>query len=177
MKLNANYSRKSYNEKGDIELTLTIPKQYHIQIDKLDTERIYELDIKERSNQRTLAQNRMMWALIDEIDLKENGRKSEDSVNELYKTFIKMARIYVRPVKFPLEDLEAQSYVYRVIDVRQLKEYDGVMFVGGFGYLGSSHFKTKEMSDFVETILDYASKIGLEITYYNEGLKNLIENN
>ena len=41
MKLNANYSRKSYNEKGDIELTLTIPKQYHTQVGKLDTERIY----------------------------------------------------------------------------------------------------------------------------------------
>ena len=72
MKLNANYSRKSYNEKGDIELTLTIPKQYHIQIGKLDTERIYELDIKERSNQRTLAQNNLIWALMNEIDKKEN---------------------------------------------------------------------------------------------------------
>ena len=46
-------------KKGDIELTLTMPKlkEYHIQVGKLDAERIYELDIKGSDPiERTLAQ-------------------------------------------------------------------------------------------------------------------------
>ena len=179
MKLNANYSRKSYNGKGDIELTLTIPKQYHTQIDKLDTERIYELDIKERSNQRTLAQNNLIWALMIEIDKKENGLASESGVNDIYMNLIKMARIQVEYWQ-GLEEMKKalEGGRYRVVDIVEKRQSGNDVETCIFAcYLGSSSFDKKQLSDFVETILNYASKIGLEITYYNEGLKNLIENN
>ena len=179
MKLNANYSRKSYNEKGDIELTLTIPKQYHTQVGKLDTERIYELDIKERSNQRTLAQNNLIWALMNEIYKKENGLASESGVNDIYMNLIKMARIQVEYWQ-GLEEMKKalQGGRYRVVEIVEKRLNDNDVETCVFAcYIGSSNFDKKQMSDFVETILHYAGRIGLEITYYSNGLRSLIENN
>lgn len=178
MKLNANYSRKSYNEKGDIELTLTIPKQYHTQIGKLDTERIYEIDIKERSNQRTLAQNNLIWALMNEIDKKENGLASESGVNDIYINLIKIARIEVEYWQ-GLEDMKKalEGGRYRVVDIVEKRQSGNDVETCIFAcYLGSSSFDKKQLSDFVETILNYAGSIGLEITYYNDRLRSLIEN-
>lgn len=178
MKLNAKYSRISFTEKGDIELTLTVPKHYHARLNNLDTERSYEVDIKEKTNQRTLAQNNLIWALMNEIDKSENGYASEEGVESIYMMLIRMARIeieYWQGLEGMMTALKGGRY--RVVDIVEKRQSGNDVETCIFAcYLGSSSFDKKQLSNFVETILNYAANIGLEITYYNDGLRSLIEN-
>ena len=61
---------------------------------------------------------------------------------------------------------------YRVVEIVEKRLNDNDVETCVFAcYIGSSNFDKKQLSDFVETILHYAGRIGLEITYYSNGLR------
>ena len=116
---------------------------------------------------------------MNEIDKKENGLASENGVNDIYMNLIKMARIEVEYWQ-GLEEMKKalQGGRYRVVEIVEKRLNDNDVETCVFAcYIGSSNFDKKQLSDFVETILHYAGRIGLEITYYSNGLRSLIENN
>ena len=58
---------------------------------ELDKTRDYEVTLKEWKESRSLRQNRFLWALIHEIDQKENGFLSDEMA--VYRNLIKLAKI------------------------------------------------------------------------------------
>ena len=126
------------------------------------------VDIKESKAKRSVRQNSLLWALISEIDIAENGRASSDGEMSIYCNLIKMARIktldYVMTEEVYNHTLK--QGVFRHIEVMTHDEYYGTMEVRC--YIGTSHFDTKEMTDFIEATLDYAAKIGLNLIKYED---------
>ena len=132
------------------------------------------LDIK-TGKDRTLSQNSLLWALIGAIDQKQNGRKSEEGSTEIYKQIIKMAKIKTVFLQTLAETLPMLERNFRVVvDRGKRTNENGVEMVVFECYIGSSQFDTKEMSDTIETALDYAERSGVDTAYYRDEWKGLL---
>lgn len=125
------------------------------------------IEFRKWSDKRSLGQNALMWALIGEIDLKENGRSSEDGEMTIYKNVIKRAKIRTFDYEMNSEAYEEtkRRKIFRVVEGFDLGE--GQKFVRC--YPGTSTFDKKEMADFLEGLKDYASRAGVNLDVY-EGL-------
>lgn len=131
------------------------------------------LDIK-TGKDRTLNQNALLWALIGEIDAKTNGRRSEDGSTTIYCQLIKMARIKPEYMLALEEALPSLKKAFRVVLERGKRTLNGKEMTVYECYLGSSDFTTKEMSDLIETTLDYAEKTGIDTAYYREEWRGIV---
>ena len=73
MKLIGNYVRRSFNEKGNVEITFELPN-YGSKLQTDDLKKVqYILDIKEPRSQRSVNQNALMWELLGKISIKISG--------------------------------------------------------------------------------------------------------
>ena len=126
------------------------------------------VEIKEKRPHRSVRQNSLLWALISEIDKVENGRTSEDGDMTIYCYLIKMARIKTMDYVMSEEVYQhtVKQAIFRHIEIMSHDEYYGTMEVRC--YIGTSHFDTKEMTDFIETTLDYAANLKINTTNYEE---------
>lgn len=156
----------------DDKLTFEIPKNIARYLsDKTDIE--MTLQLKKYVKGRSLNQNAMLWALINEIDLTMNGRRSKDGQMAIYINLIEMANVKTTIMQLSFEALQEvlDRNLYRYIEVLEQTDYTATCRC----FYGSSDFTTKEMADFIEATLDYASEVGLDLTDY-EQLKESIKN-
>ena len=118
------------------------------------------VEFKPYKSQRSLNQNALLWSLISEIDLAENGRPSEQGEMSIYANLIKMAKVSTAQFETTREayDEMKRRKLFRHIEV--LSEGDTVTWRG---YYGSSTFDTSEMNLLIETAKDYATKLGVYI--------------
>lgn len=152
---------------GADEVTLTL-KPWQIRWLAEYKDKPLTVEVKEKKPKRSIRQNSMLWALISEIDQAENGRTSEAGEMAIYCNLIKMARIKTLDYEMTaaVYDHTVKQGIFRHIEVMSYDEYYDRMEVRC--YIGTSHFDTKEMTDFIETTLDYASQIGLDLAKYEE---------
>lgn len=122
---------------------------------------------------RTLSQNSLLWAIIGEIDRKQNGRRSEDGSTTIYCQLIKMARIKPEYMLALEEALPSLKKAFRVVLERGKRTLNGKEMTVFECFLGSSDFDTKEMSDLIETTLDFAEKTGIDTAYYRDEWKGI----
>ena len=156
----------------NIIVQFEIPKHYLKSINRIDKERLLQIDIQDKKSQRTLQQNAYIWALIHEIDRKENGSVSKESEMELYRNLIKMARVRIDYLQTIPEALETLQNTYRVVEEIESRISEKGVETNVYAcYRGTSQFNKEEMSDFVEVILQYANNLGIDITYYERELK------
>lgn len=171
MKLIGKFLRFAFTEKGDIEATFVVSNHFLQSLQKLDKERLLDIKVDEKKSQRSLDQNRLLWKLIHEIDVHENGNTDKDSEMYLYMNLIKGSRIeldYLQGLETMKEPLER---VYRVVEVKERRRSEkGVETCVFACYKGSSHFTVEEMSRFIDYTLGYASKLDIEIAYYQREL-------
>jgi len=154
-----------------LRIVFDIPKHYIHSVSDLSKERLLEIDINERKAQRSLRQNALLWELINQIDLHENGRTDKDSEMNLYINLIKLAKIRIDYYQTLPDVVESLLRAYRYVEVKESRISEkGSETVVIACYKGSSQFDSKEMSDFIETVLNYASRIGLNIEYYVDEL-------
>ena len=137
----------------------------------LDTAKIYELDIKEYKGKRTLKQNAYMWELITEIDKALNGGRPNDSV-EVYAQCLEKAKAKFEFMLVPEEALSMLRTKFRAVRVIAGKRVEGIPYVNVQVFWGSSQMNTKEMSDLIDAILDYANEVGIVTDYWKEVLSN-----
>lgn len=124
---------------------------------------------------RSLSQNALLWALIGEIDKKQNGRKSADGSETIYCQLLKMARIKSEFLMVLEEALPALKQAFRVVIDRGKRDFNGKQMTVCECYLGTSNFDTKQMSDMIETTLDYAERSGVDTAYYRDEWRGIIE--
>lgn len=136
----------------------------------LDTAKIYELDIKEYKGKRTLQQNAYLWELISEIDKALNDGRPNDPV-EIYTQCLEMANAKFEFMLVPEQALSALRNKFRAVKVVGRKRIEGVPYVNVQVFWGSSQMNTKEMSDLIDKVLDYANEVGIVTDYWQEVLK------
>lgn len=163
--------REVLHTDSSLRITFDVPRHYIQSIQELSKERLLEIDINERKGQRTLRQNALLWELIHQIDLHENGRTHKDSEMALYINLIKLAKIRIDYYQTLPEATESLLRAYRYVEVKESRTSEkGTETVVIACYRGSSQFTKEEMTDFIETIFNYATQIGMNIDYYVDEL-------
>ena len=162
----------------DIVLSIILPKKFYLQAQKIPQDKLLDIDIGVRTGQRTLRQNRALWALISEITAAENGGlKPREYVNDTYVQLIEEANInveYWEGLEEMIDVLQGDDNKkpYRVVKVvEHRKSAKGVDTVLLACYKGTSRFNTKEMNDLIDITLDRGREHGIDLLVYEEDLR------
>lgn len=139
---------------------------------QIDESKKYEVNIQEYRSKRSLEQNSYMWLLIGEIDKKLNGGRPNEPIDVyihcLQRANAKYDFVYVihDAVNELKKKFRAMEYIGKV-------EVNGVILENWKIYYGSSTMNTKEMSNLIDCVLDYASEVGIDDidNYWKEILK------
>ena len=148
----------------DLILT-TNASEYHLNllVNELKDIDMLEVSIKKHKESRSVRQNNMLWAIIEKISLEVNGSKREDDLWQTYRDLLKRANVkhvILAAVKKAKPILESNfRYVEELPN--SMTTDKGVELVAFKCYIGSSQFDTKEMTELIETALDYAHEVGV----------------
>ena len=86
---------------------------------------------------------------------------------DVYCQIIEMAKIRTEFIETIPEAITRLSSVFRVVkELEQRESKKGNKTVLVKCYYGTSTFDTKEMSDFIDVLLDYAIQIGIDVSEY-----------
>lgn len=121
---------------------------------------------KKRSNE----QNALLWKLIHEIAKHENSHSNDDM--ELYCYFLEKANqhyTYLTVLKDALDTLKANARVVQVLGYER-RPKENTVWAKCRVFFGSSEFDSKEMSVLIDTVLNYATELGIDVTYYKDML-------
>lgn len=159
------YLKKVINENGNVEITFEISeKGSKIQADEIEKDKIYLIELKDIKKKRTLNQNAFMWKCLELIAEKElNGRTDSDYVENLYSKMLEKSGAKYEYIMAMTDTIPELKKVFRAIRIVEFRDYNNKKMVMLKCFYGSSKMNTKEMKNLIETILDYASNIGLYI--------------
>lgn len=110
---------------------------------------------------RTLRQNRYLWALIGEIAKAENGDLRDEE--EIYCTLLQMSGAKYETVYFPEASLEGIRSLVRHVKVLDRQVVNHQAFVTARLFYGSSKMNTKEMNELIDTAQRYACELGIDL--------------
>lgn len=128
----------------------------------------YTLSISKYRKNRSLEQNRYLWELITEIVKKENGGRSTEELRiDLYTRLLQGAGAVAIYCEVETKDVVKFQKSYRATRIIGYNELTNK--IKAIAYIGTSEMDTKEMSEFIEYVLDYASNVGIYMEYW-EGL-------
>ena len=123
-----------------------------------DKEKQYEL--REYHKRKTLSQNAYAWVLINEIANKIN--KSKEQV------YLQMLKDYGQRTEILLKaDVKVKTYFKYYEAINKIKKND-IEFIEYYLYKGSSQFDSKEMSIFIDGIVEEAKQLGIQTMTPNE---------
>ena len=137
------------------------------------TRGLCEVDIKRKHKDRTLNQNAMLWKLIGDISMKENGKRNRQTEMEIYRTILKEAGASVEVFSIQKKALpgfrKKTSGLFSAYEVAQeWTASSGIEWVAVYGYYGTSSMDTEEMSKVIDCTLAYASEIGLDAEFWRD---------
>lgn len=168
MKLVAEFLRKLATEEGDLEITFKV-SNWNYKVFCNDLQKIaYTLDVKPVRSKRSLNQNAYFWALVNEIDEHINGHRKNNQ--ELYCQLLEMADVKFEYVQIVTEALPMIREHFRAVKVVKHKQENGNECLVCKCFYGSSNFDKEEMSRLIDVTLDYASKVGVDTTFYKQML-------
>lgn len=151
-------------------LQLNIDNIRHAEmLQELQEDKTYSVEIKEAKSQRTIDQNKYMWALLAEIDKELNGGRSNDEWS-IYLEALERAGAkyeYIGALPEAEEMLKKNFRAIKFIKKIDLNGVDGNMYKC---YIGSSKMDTKEMGILIDTVLDMAMELGIDTDYWKEVL-------
>jgi len=129
-----------------------------------------ELQIKEHKSQRSIEQNNLLWAIIENISLKLNGNRADENLWKIYGDIlvasnIKRELVAVLPeaVKILERTFRAVIPTGQTVSVKNEKTGKEAELLKVWVYLGSSTFNTKEMTELIDYATDYAIKVGADV--------------
>lgn len=139
---------------------------------QIDESKKYEVNIQEYRSKRSLEQNSYMWLLISEIDKKLNGGRPNEPI-DVYIQCLQRANAKYGFVYILHDAVNELKKKFRAMEYIGKVEVNGVILENWKIYYGSSTMNTKEMSNLIDCVLDYASEVGIEDldNYWKELLK------
>ncbi len=128
----------------------------------------YELTIVKAKKGRSLAQNRLLWELLGQISVKENGNTADD-VN-IYCQLIEQSGAKCEYMLVPAADdvLDRLRRVYRAVRVIESRWYKGKPMWMVKCFYGSSKMDTKEMSILIDKTIERAEADGIDADPWRE---------
>jgi hypothetical protein len=146
-----------YGLGGDLTLTLSLPRHHADNLKKLmDCE--IDAEIKKYREKRSMSQNAYAWVLITKIAQSMTPPMNKEEVYaEMLKRYGQGGIISVQKDK--------AADVMRAFDYYVPKgegEVNGKQFLHMMVYVGSSQYDTKEMSTFIDGIVEEAKDLGIE---------------
>ena len=134
----------------------------------------YVFDITKSKDKRTIAQNSLLWELIGQIDIAENGSRVNDV--QIYVNILKMAGARVESISIRKDAIdefkERTKDIFREwIIMSEWKNQNNVSFVMLACYYGSSKLNTKEMTQVIDVAMSYAESIGISTEYYKKEME------
>lgn len=133
-------------------------------LDKSDNK---QYEIKEKRKKRSLSQNSYAWQLITEIG-NLIGKSKEEVYFEMLKSYGQVSEISM------LSSIDPKGYFkyYQIVSKRLFNNREFTIYRI---YKGSSEFDTKEMTIFIEGIIQECKQLDIETMTPNEIAKlNLI---
>lgn len=141
-------------------------------LDALSQGERYSLVISDVERDRTLDQNALLWALINDICQSENAQTTNKW--DMYCYLLRLSKAKYTYVSIVEDGLEAfkRAHGVRAVEVvgNETRE-NGKKFVNCCVYLGSSQMTTKEMSKLIDVTIEYAEHLGIDTHYYREMLE------
>ena len=120
-----------------------------------------EVQVKEYRSQRSLEQNRLLWALLGKMAEAMSGNKRRVSSEECYCIMLEEANVkYDYMLALPeAEDMLRKTF--RAIRKLDEREVNGKKLNMYQYFIGSSKFNTKEMTELIEATLDKLAELGI----------------
>lgn len=138
---------ESYGKKFVFKLTGILPK--------LDKNEEYILEVKSFSQDRSLEQNKMMWAIIQTI-----ADMTGNDIMKIYLTGLKKLGVKTEYIIALPEAEERLKAVFRHVEIVDTRDYNNKKMNVYRCYYGSSTFNTKEMT----ILIDYFQGIYYDLT-------------
>lgn len=163
-KINCRFKELTYTRDGDMLLSFVIAgrdkKLAESLLDEAEAKQL-TLSLSEYRSKRSIEQNKLMWALLTKLTEAVTGVSAEAEVWETYATMLSYAGAkYIDLLAVPEAEEELRKNFRAIKDMgeRQLK---GKTLKAFRCYEGSSGFNTKEMTDFINVILEKLSELGI----------------
>jgi hypothetical protein len=121
-------------------------------------------EIKENSKHRTLTQNAYAWSLINELANKLNISKED--------MYLKMLKDYGQSTILSIKQEVDISGFFKYYEIIGESELNGKIFTHYKIFKGSSQFNTKEMTIFLNGIIQECESVGIP-TLTEEQIKKL----
>ena len=149
--------------KGELQLTLTLPRQHIEELSKLKDEQI-DVTIKKHRERRSISSNAYLWTLIGKIAEAITPPLNKDEV------YIEMLKRYGQGGIVSVQKDKADD-VLRAFDYYVPKgegKVNGKEFVHMMVYVGSSKYDSKEMYLLIQGVASEAQELGIETLTPNE---------
>lgn len=127
---------------------------------EMDLDKYYDISIKEPTNKRSLQQNKMLWSLIHSI-----AKATNQDDNDVYCALLEKADALSDYIITAVEMEDALRKSFRGIKFMRMQEVNGKDCYIYKVYLGSSKMNTKEMTELLETAIQIASELEIEVEY------------
>jgi hypothetical protein len=126
-----------------------------------NAEKKLQVEDKPHKSQRSLEQNRLLWALLGKMAVAQSGNKRQVSTEECYCEMLEEANVsYDYLLALPeAEPMLRKSF--RVIRKMGEREVNGKTLNLYQYFIGSSKFNTQEMTELIETTLDKLAELGI----------------
>jgi len=139
--------------KSNKPLTVEVFGGYELEVDKM-----YSFDVKDYKSQRSLQQNAMMWAIINNIS-KETGQDDMD----IYITGLEHAKVKFDYI-MALPEIERElKKAFRAVKIMENRNIDGKTLTVFKCFYGSSKMDTQEMTLLMEYFINLASDLGIVV--------------
>lgn len=127
-----------------------------------------QVEIKKYSNNRSLQQNDMLWAVIAKVSDYANGERTQESLDKIYAEILTHANIRRDLVAVLPEALPTLKSSFRAViptgqTIESINEKTGkkATLLTCWVYHGSSKLNTKEMGELLDYTLSYAIESGV----------------
>ena len=158
IKVVGDYIRKSYDENGNVEITVSI-KNYNDKkkIDQLQKD-TYSFEIKKPKSKRSLRQNRYFWKLCNMVAEELCQDVMEAYVNILEETNCKFEHV------MGLESIEDElKKNFRAVKVVRPEYFNGKRMIVYKCFIGSSKYDVAEMNMLINKAKEYCRNLDIEV--------------
>lgn len=126
-----------------------------------NSEKKLEIDMKVYKSQRSLEQNRLLWALLGKMAFAMSGNKRKVSTEECYCIMLEEANVAYDYLLALPEAEPALKKTFRVVRKVDEREVNGKTLNMYQYFIGSSKFNTQEMTELIEATLDKLAELGI----------------
>nr|DAR01076.1 MAG TPA: NinB protein [Caudoviricetes sp.] len=142
---------------GYINLVIPIPLSEETEINKIDTEKQYIIEVKQKRKDRSLDANAALWALLGEM-----AAKLRTSKDELYMEMLSRYGVFTHVVVKPavVDRVKAEWRTVRVLGEVVINGQTGIQLQC---YFGSSTYNTEEFSRLLDGVISDAKELGITL--------------